>query len=370
MRVLHIVTWFTEYKAKTLREGVFHIEQVKYQNSLIDASIYFPFDKSIPKSFIKEDIDGIIVYRSKIRFKFLKYFYYIYHFKKIMNDFHPDCIHAHVAQEAGKITYMLSKLYHIPYIVTEHNPIEYFNINHTKKDYNLKKIYTKSKYNICVSDYQTQFLKNEFSDLDFNTICNGVYPPEVIMNKSYLINKDAVINCCIVAAFYDKYIKGFQFLLPAIKILLDEGFSIKLHICGGGEFYEYYKSYAEQLNIINNCIFYGQCTKDVVYSIINQCNFLVSASLFESAGVSIEEALLLGKPVLITKSGGANSLVTDRCAVIVDKGSTEQLVYGFKKIINDLNCFDSDFIKLYAHEKFDIQVVNKGIINIYNKIII
>ena len=35
----------------------------------------------------------------------------------------------------------------------------------------------------------------------------------------------------------------------------------------------------------------------------------------------MEEALLLGKPMLVTRSGGANSLCTEENAIVVDKGS-------------------------------------------------
>ena len=103
-----------------------------------------------------------------------------------------------------------------------------------------------------------------------------------------------------------------------------------------------------------------------------------------SAGVSVQEAQLLGKPVLVTKSGGANSLVTEESAIVVDKGSTEALVkglkamaerFGFQKdgtgesVSKDVQTpFDSKKIRAYAVSQFEIDQVSQKYMEIYNSI--
>ena len=151
--------------------------------------------------------------------------------------------------------------------------------------------------------------------------------------------------------------------------LKKRGKPVVLHICGGGDYLEYYQDLARKLDIEDCCIFYGNCTKEQVYSIVLQMDFNISASLYESAGVSVEEALLMGKPVLVTRSGGANSLVTEDTAIIVDKGSTQALVDGILEMIQRLPAFRRETIYDYAFHHFEIDQVSRQYMKLYNEIL-
>ena len=198
---------------------------------------------------------------------------------------------------------------------------------------------------------------------------NGVIDPFDIKTKNTKYSIDGAINCCIVAAFYDKEVKGYQFLIPAIKKLVDEGIKIVLHICGGGTYLDYYKKMADELHLQNNIIFYGQCDREKVYTIVKQMDFNISSSLFECSGVSVQEAMLLGKPLVVTKSGGANSLVTEETAIVVEKESCEAIVRGIKEMISNLDKFNSTNIRQYAFENFEIDHVSKKYLELYKSLV-
>jgi glycosyltransferase involved in cell wall biosynthesis len=199
-------------------------------------------------------------------------------------------------------------------------------------------------------------------------IYNGILAPETMELEKETYAVADKINCCIVAAFYSKDIKGYQYLLPAIAKLKSEGVPVVLHICGGGDYFEYYVNLAKELDIEDSVIFYGNCSKAKVYSIVSQMDFNISASLFECSGVSVEEALLLGKPMLVTRSGGANSLVTEDVAIVVDKGSTDALVDGIRQMADRLPQFDSKKIRAYAEENFEIDHVSRQYMALYEEI--
>jgi glycosyltransferase involved in cell wall biosynthesis len=132
---------------------------------------------------------------------------------------------------------------------------------------------------------------------------------------------------------------------------------------------EFYQDMAKELGIENYCIFYGQCDRQKVFSIMNQMDFSISASIFESAGVSVQEAMLLGKPLVVTKSGGANSLVTEDSAIVVDRESTEALVNGIKEMSNRLPEFDTEKIRKYALANFEINQVSKKYMELYTSLL-
>lgn len=368
MNVLHIVTWYSSYNASTMTEGIFHYEQVLDLSARCNVAIYFPFDKQYRKLFYSNE-KGVLTFRHKfINNRFIKVFQLIIDYIIIQKHFKPDLIHAHVAGGAGRLGLLLNNIFNIPYIITEHSPNELSNQENPKEKHKLHLIYSKSKKNLCVSEFLKKQLTTTYKDLQFEVIYNGVKRPDSFISENVIYKKNNYINICIVAAFYDQYIKGYQFLLPAIKLIKEKGINIFLHICGGGQYFDFYKNEAENLDIQDNCFFYGQCDKEKVYNIISQSDFLISASLFESAGVSIEEALLLGKPVLVTNSGGADSLINTSCGLIVEKGSSKALANGIEQMISKYNTFERNVIKQYALESFEISNISNKYINIYSNL--
>ena len=112
----------------------------------------------------------------------------------------------------------------------------------------------------------------------------------------------------------------------------------------------------------------GQCDRQKVYSIVSQMDFNISASIFECSGVSVEEAMLLGKPMLVTRSGGANSLVTEDTAIVVDRGSTEAITQGILDMVQKLPTFDAKTIKDYAYRNFEIDHVSQSYARLYESL--
>lgn len=368
MNVLFIVTWYSPKDITPLTEGIFHYEQVLSLSNNCDIRLLFPYDKTLDKDLSYGNENGINVYRIKYHKNRIKrYIIWIKYLKKIIKEFQPDLIHAQVANCAGFLSSILSLVFKIPYVITEHNPIELLNVKNRWVYLKNKFVYKHSFGNFCVSPYLKDCLKNVFKGIPFDVIYNGVIDPKKFVTKSIIENEWE--NCVIVASFYDKDIKGFQYLLPAIKQVLSNNKKIKLHICGGGKYLQYYKDFVSELGIEDYVIFYGQCEKRFVYKIINSCNFLISASLYESAGVTIEEALLLGKPVLVTNSGGANSLVNEANSIVVNKGDVESLVNGILQMIEEKNKYNAEEIRKNALKIFEINNISQKYLDIYNGII-
>ena len=366
MKILFILTWYSNYNSQTIKEGIFHYEQAIALNKHDEVAFYFPFDNSINKNFEYGTENGILIFRRRNN-KIKKYFNYIKDYNFIKNKFNPDIIHAHVAQEAGKIALLWYFLFHKSYIITEHAPIQMMNLSN-KKNYLISKyVYKNSFKNICVSNDLCQKLKTFFSKQDFSVIFNGI--PEInleaIKNIS-LYKSNHKYNCVIIGSFYDKDIKGYQYLLPAIKeIVYLNKIDICLHVCGGGTFLDYYKTLASNLGISDNVIFYGHLKKTDVYNIIYNSDFVISSSIYESAGISVEEAMLFGKPLVVTKSGGANSLVTNDTAIIVDTESTKALSDGILYMISHINDYQSQYIKTYANNNFSMKSVTNQYLHLY-----
>lgn len=368
MKILMIPTWYSARDAKVMSAGIFHYEQAMALKKYAETAMYFPYDMNYEGGFTQGMENGMLTFRRGRRLSFLRPIYYVLDYLRICKTFKPDIIHGHVALAAGLPAVLLGKLFKVPVVITEHNPMEMMGFEDSKRIELARKMYTGSDANICVSRNQMERLQEYFPDMQFQILHNGVYDPESVERDGEHYAVEGNFNACIAATFYSKDIKGYQFLIPAMKELVDSGMKITLHICGDGDYKQYYQDMAKELGVDANCIFYGQVDKKKMYSIMSQMDFIVSASLFESAGVTVQESQLLGKPVLVTKSGGANSLVTKESAIVVDKGSVEALINGIKEMVDGLSTFDGEKIRAYALSQFEIDQVSQKYMEVYTSI--
>ena len=374
MKVLMVASWFSAKNAPVLTAGVFHYEQSMALKPYCETALFYPYDTELSCDFSKQVERGLLTYRS--RFKphkhkggwILELLQELAVLRRVCKDFKPDVIHAHCCLPAGRAAVLFGKLYGYPVVITEHSPIEQMCLNSRSGRAQMHFTYKNSRANVCVSTDSMDRLGQHFPDCQYQVIYNGITDPNTVPVDGKTYARPGHVNCCIVAAFYSLDIKGYQFLLPAIRQVKDKGIDITLHICGGGDYLAHYQDFARELNITDNCIFYGQCDRQKVYSIVSQMEFSISASIFESAGVSVEEAMLLGKPMLVTRSGGANSLVTEDTAIVVDRGSTEAITQGILDMLTKLPRFDAQTIRTYANENFEIDHVSRCYMKLYRSV--
>lgn len=372
MKVLMVASWYSAKNAPVMTAGVFHYEQSMALKPYCDMALFYPYDMDLEEEFSKCEEKGLLTYRAKgrpgQRFKGSWIFDTLHEvrlLKKVCDDFRPDVIHAHCCLPAGRAAVLFGKLYGYPVVITEHSPMEHMQLDSRSVRMQMHATYKHSSANICVSADSRDRLLQQFPDCRFQVIYNGIMDPASLPADGESYARKDKLNACIIAAFYSLDIKGYQYLLPAIRTLKDRGLDIALHICGGGEYLEHYKAMARELDIADNCIFYGQCSKQKVYSILAQMDFSISASIYECSGVSVEEAMLLGKPLVVTRSGGANSLVTEDTAIVVDRGSTEAIVEGIAAMAGKLPEFDSETIRQYARNNFHMDCVSQNYAKLY-----
>lgn len=373
LNVLMVVSWYSP-KAEKLSGGIFHYEQVRSLNKLCNCAIYYPYDRTLEEPVYSGRDWGIQTYRSKYaqREKIKNRVYMIKAMKMIVKEFHPDIIHGNVATEVGRFAVILGKLFHIPVMITEHSAVEASGVRTFPHRMYADFVYRFSDYNACVSDRLTEQLRGIFPKYRFHTIYNGIPAAFVYENNGEqreMYRDGNKINAAIVAGYYDKDVKGLQFLLPAIKRIIVEGEEILFHFVGGGEYLDYYKDMAIDLGIENSCIFYGNCDKKEVYRIVSEMDFMISASIFESFGCSIAEGMMLGKPAVVTRCGGLESIVNEKTGILVEAKSSDELYMGIKRMIKSYFDFPEKELINYALNKFEVGHISKQYLKVYKQII-
>lgn len=369
MNVLLMVSWYGPQRER-LTGGNFHFDLAEELNKHCNCAIYYPYDRNISQPFTSNIEWGIRTFRSQyeLKRKARNRLYMYQAMKQIMEEFKPDIIHGQVATEAGRFAIMLGELFRIPVVISEHSAVEASGVTSFPHYYYAKRVYKKSKYNTCVSDTLTANLRKIFPNDEFHTVYNGIKKMEIVKEQN-VYRKDGCINMIMIAGLYDRYIKGLQFVLPAIKRIIDDGYQICFHFVGAGEYLQEYMNMANQLGIKDHCVFYGFCEKKKVYEILAEMDFFVCASIFESFSCTTVEAMMLGKPVVSTRCGGPDTIVNSENGILVEKGSEQAIYEGIVKMIHNYKNYLPKQIAEYAYNKFSVERISEQYMNIYKSVL-
>lgn len=369
MNVLLMVSWYSP-QGEILNGGNFHYELAEELQNHCNCAIYYPYDRNIQEPYVAQTEWGILTFRSQyeLKRKIRNRIYMISAMKKIVKEFQPDIIHGQVATEAGRFAIMLGDLFHIPVIISEHSAVDASGVRSFPHYYYAKRVYGRSCYNTCVSDSLRDDLAGIFPQFEFHTIYNGIKRLDIKRgNNAY--RKEGAVNIAIVAGLYDRYIKGMQFLLPVMQRLLKEGYPVVLHIIGDGDYRQEFEQKACDLDIREHCFFHGYCDKEKLYSILYEMDFAVCASIFESFSCATAEAMMCGKPVVATKCGGPDSIVTKDTGILVEKASEQALYEGMVEMIKNYRNYSSQVIEAYAYNKFSVDNICRQYLVIYDHIL-
>ena len=96
-------------------------------------------------------------------------------------------------------------------------------------------------------------------------------------------------------------------------------------------------------------------------------NAFVLSSEYETFGVVLVEALALGKPVIATKCGGPESIVTPEVGYLISKNSEKEMTDALLKLYQNWNKFNSLQIRQYCLENFSEKAVIGELTKIYHE---
>ena len=115
------------------------------------------------------------------------------------------------------------------------------------------------------------------------------------------------VRLCSVGRF--SYPKAFDRAVEICKYLIDGGVKCRWYIIGYGGDEHLIRAAIEKHDMEKHFIILGK--KENPYPYINACDIYVQPSRYEGKAVTVREAQILGKPVIITAYTTANSQVND-----------------------------------------------------------
>jgi glycosyltransferase involved in cell wall biosynthesis len=350
---------FVQQQARAL--GRIHKVIVVYFKA--DYSQFAPFSKY---SFEKKNDDQLTVYEVTIKRSFpvitqLKYLSNTYKFliEEIFKKEKIDIIHSHLSYPAGFLGTLIQKRKGIPNILTEHSTIRLYNRSFIHK---LCVRYALRNASGVIS--VSNSLKNEIIPIrkkSVNVIPNIVDTGLFELSEN---REDPILNIGFLGGLNNTN-KGLDLLLKAVSML--ENTKYKLHIGGDGKLLDHFKKLAAEAAIENNCRFYGEIARDEIPQFYSQLDLFILPSRYETFGIVLIEAMAGGVPVIATKCGGPEDIVTESTGVLVEKDNPEMLANVIRTMAGNLRSFNKETIRNYAREKFGEEAVAKEITELYRE---
>jgi len=140
------------------------------------------------------------------------------------------------------------------------------------------------------------------------------------------------------------HLKGFDMAVDAASILKENGLKFSWFILGDGELKTELNMQIKNKNV-DDCVFLLGAT-DNPYKYMDGADILVQTSRYEGKSVVLDEAKILGKPIVVTNYDTVKDQVNDNEGVIVNM-SSEAIAAGIMKIIPRI---DEIHTYLNAHE--------------------
>jgi len=168
---------------------------------------------------------------------------------------------------------------------------------------------------------------------------NGVSPPdpeEMICNK--MRDTQLAIKVGIFGVLRKE--KGQQLALKAIKSLVDKGVNIQLFFYGDGPLKITLQNEIRKCELSDSVFLCGE-VDDVNYY-MQQVDFVLIPSLFESFGYVAVEAMLMKKNIISSSAGGLVEILQDDFAFMYDSHDSTGLEQA---IVRAINCSNSILIE-------------------------
>jgi glycosyltransferase involved in cell wall biosynthesis len=275
--------------------------------------------------------------------------YGLYLFKTYLSLYGmPDIIHVQSMLPAGYMAMEIAKQYGLPYIVTEHSSSFYRGKLSSKQLQDASVIASKSQHCFAVSSPFARFLEKKLECPQKWLVMHNIVSERFFYEKiGHRNQKFTFLSISLLDSN-----KRVDMLLKAFAEAFKENDHAVMEIGGDGKQRRELESLCRCLGIKHKVNFTGMLTREQVMERMAACDVFVSGSRFETFGVSIAEALALGKPVISTRCGGPEDIVEEGDGILVPVDDINQMAAAMRRMFFDVKHYNPEAIRASCKERF------------------
>lgn len=380
MHILLIPSWFPKHRNDLA--GVFFWDQAEALRQIgheVGVLVQYPvgLKNSLKKrqKLTSGDVDGVVIYRNHFIAAIPKIPYGIYWLwkhaayrqftKYLARHGRPDVIHAHSALYGGAIAVRLGRKFGIPVVITEHSSAFALNLLSQWELRLAKAAFAAADECIAVSETLAGEVRRLLGDREREILV----VPNVVARRFLACQpkshsgkggKKIILNIGSLD------VNKAQFdLIAAFAKVVRQNQNAELWLVGDGPERPRLETLSASLGLTNKVKFLGNMPPDKIPALLAEADLLAISSHYETFGVVAAEALVLGKPVVSTRCGGPNDIVTVRDGVLVPVNSSEQLGAAMEYVIQNPDAYDVADIASRARLRFDGATIARRLTDIY-----
>ncbi len=281
-----------------------------------------------------------------------------------------DVIHAHVSYPAGWLAMMLSDETGIPYVVTEHMgpfPLPVY----ARGDGQLKPIIREPLERAGARIAVSPALAKTIAE-------HGIAEPDVVPNlideRLYRadLKPDPEFFTFFTLCAMDPVKRVSDLLKGAARFVGDlrerDRAHVRFRIGGEGPLLAAHKREAHDLGLDPHVLWLGQMPREQAREEFARCDCFVLTSRHESFGIVFVEAGVSGKPVVATRCGGPELIVTPESGVLVGVGDIEGIAGALRFMYENGRNYDPAAVRRQTVERYGREAVVAKLEAIYEKV--
>jgi glycosyltransferase involved in cell wall biosynthesis len=171
------------------------------------------------------------------------------------------------------------------------------------------------------------------------------------------------------------YVKGVDVLIDSMAVLVRRRPRVRLTVVGGALFRDKQRQEDELLRRVraggfnSHVVFAGPQTAEGVARFMRESDVLVLPSRRESCGAVLLEALACGTPVVATRCGGPEEIVTEEVGVLTDVEGPAALADAIERVLDRRHVYDPSRLREYVLARYSWNRLADAYLDVYRAVL-
>ena len=276
-----------------------------------------------------------------------------------------EFVHAHELLTGGAAARRLCSRAGLPYVVTVHGLDLYTNLDNPRWRAEILQAARSASAIICVS---RRLAEDCIRELGIDPACVVVVPNTYDVRRFRFMERTRIGQIRAVSVGRLAHEKGHDVLLRALDTVLRAGVDMHLTLVGDGPQRAALESLVAELGMQDAVTFTGVLLDDAVADAMYSADLFVLPSRSEGFGVALIEAMATGLPVVATRSGGPDDIVSEEDGLLVDPDDANAFADALMRMAGSLDTFDNRSISKRTAEKYSPLVVAGLLVDVYESV--
>ena len=285
---------------------------------------------------------------------------------RLRRRFPFDLVHAHLIYPDGVVGHRIARKFGVPFVVTEHAPWNGWLDRPGIARQAVPAALAAAALMPVGTSVERSIRRYAGDGVRTEVIPVGVDP-------ELFVRRDESERRCdqILYVGWINYNKGIDVLLEAMRRLAERGLPGRLLLAGGSYFRntrlqeERLRDLAAALDLGDRVTFLGRQPPEAVARLMAESAVVVLPSRAESFGAVLVEALACGTPVVATRCGGPEDIVTEEVGRLVPVGDPGALADAITAVLASPERYDAPTLRGRALERFSWDSVVERILAVY-----